>query len=89
MGHTGAADGLHQCLLDDAIFDVQGQLAGALLRGAPADTVGKAGDIGDFLGLHPPPLLRDGSRAVVSALGHRTHMLYFRSIDHGNDSFLC
>ena len=64
-------------------------LQAPLLRGAPADTVGKAGDIGDFLGLHPPPLLRDGSRAVVSALGHRTHMLYFRSIDHGNDSFLC
>ena len=39
MGHAGAADGLHQRFLDDALFHVQRQLAGALLRRAPANAV--------------------------------------------------
>ena len=67
-----AADGLDQGLLDDAVLDVEGQLAGALLRRAPADAVGQAGDVLDFLGLHPPALLGDGRRAVVGPLatGH-------------------
>ena len=38
MGHAGAADGLDQGFFDDAVLDVQGQFAGALLRGAPAHT---------------------------------------------------
>jgi hypothetical protein len=56
MGHAGAAEGLDQRLFDDPVFDVQGQLARALLRRAPADAVGQAGDVRDFLGLHPLPL---------------------------------
>ena len=89
MGHAGAADGLHQSLLDDAVLHVQRQLAGALLRGAPADTVGEAGDISDLLGLYPLALLGNGSRAVISALGHRTHVLHFRRIDHSDDVPFC
>ena len=49
MGHAAAADGLYQRLLNDAILDIQGQLAGALLRRAPANAVGKAGDIADLV----------------------------------------
>ena len=82
MGHAGAADGLHQRLLNDAVFDVQRQLAGALLGSAPADAVGEAGNIGDLLGLDPLALLGDGSRTVISALGDGTHMLYLSGIDH-------
>ena len=33
---------LHQRLLDDAVLHIQGQLAGALLRSAPAHAVGEA-----------------------------------------------
>ena len=82
MGHAGAADGLHQRLLNDAVLDIQRQLAGALLGGAPAHAVGKTGNIGDFLGLDPLALLGDGSRTVISALGDGTHMLYLSGIDH-------
>ena len=84
MGHAGAADGLHQSLLNDAVFHVQRQLAGALLRSAPADAVGKAGDVADLLGLHPFALLGNGSGAVISALGDGAHMLYFAGIDHSS-----
>jgi hypothetical protein len=84
-GHAGAADGLHQRFLDDAVLHVQRQLAGTLLRGAPAHTVGKTGDVGDLLGLHPLALLRNGRRSVISALGHGTHMLNFSRIDHSSD----
>ena len=59
VGHAGAAEGLHQRFLDDAVLDVQGQLAGALLRRAPADAVGKAADVLDFLRLHPLALFGD------------------------------
>ena len=41
MGHAGAADGLDQGFLDDAVLDVEGQLAGALLGSAPAHAVGE------------------------------------------------
>ena len=82
VGHAGAADGLHQSLLDDAVFDVQGQLAGTLLRGAPAHAVGQAADVGDLLGLDPLALLGNGRGAVVGALGDRTHVLYFAGVDH-------
>jgi hypothetical protein len=46
--------------------------------------VRKAGDIGQLLGLYPLALLGDGSRAVIGALGHRTHMLNLSRIDHDN-----
>ena len=71
MGHAGAADGLHQGFLNDAVLHVQGQLAGALLGSAPADAMGKAGDVGDLLGLDPLALLGDGGGAVISALWRR------------------
>ena len=82
VGHAGAADGLNQGLFDDAVLDVQGQLAGALLGCAPAHAVGEAGNILDLLGLNPFALFGDGSRAVICALGDRTHVLNFRSVNH-------
>ena len=60
VGHPRAADSLDESLLDDALLHVEGELAGALLRGAPADAVGKSGDILDFLGTDPLPLRGDG-----------------------------
>ena len=75
--HAGAADGFDQRLLDDAVLDVQRELAGALLGGAPTHTVGEAGDVGDLLGLDPLALLGDGRGAVVCALGDRAHVFHF------------
>ncbi len=82
VGHAGAAQSLHQGLLDDAVLDVQGQLAGALLGSAPADTVGEAADVLDLLGLDPLTLLGDGGGAVICALGNGAHVLYFGGINH-------
>ena len=68
---------LDEGLLDDALLDVERQLAGTLLRGAPAHTVREAGDVGDLLGLDPLALLGDGCGAVVRALGDGAHVLHF------------
>ena len=88
MGHARAADGLDQSLLNDALLDVERQLAGALLGRAPADTVGKAGNIGDLLGLDPLALFGDRGRAVICALCDGTHMLDFGRINHNDLPFL-
>ena len=87
MGHAGAADGLHQSLLNDALLDVQGQLAGTLLGSTPADTVGKTADVLDLLSLDPLALFGDGSGAVVGTLGHGAHILYFCTVNHGKIPF--
>ncbi len=91
MGHAGAAQGLHQSFLHDAVFNVEGQLAGALLGGAPADAVAEAGDVFDLIGLDPLPLLRDGRGAMLRAFCQGAHLLYFVGIIHilapfGNDT---
>ncbi|WP_431651149.1 hypothetical protein, partial [Erwinia amylovora] len=52
MGHTRAADGLNECLLDDAVLDIQGQLTCALFRCTPADAMGQAADILDLSHQH-------------------------------------
>ena len=88
VGHTGAAQSLDQSFFNDALLDIQGQLAAALLRSTPADAVGKTADILNFLDLHPLTLFGDGSGAVISTLGHGAHMLYFCTINHGKFSFL-
>ena len=88
VGHAGAAQGLDQSLLDDALLNVQGQLASALLRCAPAHAVGEAADVLDALGLNPLTLFGNGSRTVVSALTHGAHVLYFCTVNHGKNSFL-
>ena len=82
MGHTGTTDGFDQRLLNQAIFHIEGEFAGALLRRAPAHPVGQARDIADFLDLNPLPLLRYGGRAVVGPLGNHTHLLYFMCLNH-------
>ena len=58
------------------------QLAGALLRRAPAHTVGIARDVLDFLRLNPLSLFRDGRGAVVRALGDADHVFHFFGILH-------
>ena len=88
VGHAGAADGLDQRLLNDALLDVERQLARALLWSAPADAVGKAGNVGELLGLHPLALFGDGSGTVICALGDRAHMLNFGRVNHGDLPFL-
>jgi hypothetical protein len=87
VGHTGAAQGLDQSFFDDAFLNVQGQLAAALLRSAPADTVGETADIGDLLCLHPLAFFRNGSGAMVCALTDGAHVLYFCTVNHGNIPF--
>ena len=87
VGHAGAADGLHQSLLDDTVLDVQRQLAGALLGCTPAHTMGVAADVLDLLGLNPLALFGNGSGAMVCALGDGAHILYFCTVNHGKFPF--
>ena len=82
MGHAGAADRFDQSFLNDAVLHIQGQLAGTLLRCAPAYAMGEAGNVADFLRLYPLALFGDGSRAVVCALGNGTHVLNFSCVNH-------
>ena len=82
VGHAGAADGLHQRFLNDALLHVQGQLAGALLGRAPADAVGQAGDVRDLLRLYPLALFGDRRGAMVGALGDADHFFYFLGVLH-------
>ena len=77
VGHAAAADGLHQRLLDDPFFNVEGQFAGALLGSTPANAVRQAADILDLAALHPLALFGDGSGAMVGALFDAYHFLDF------------
>ena len=77
MGHAGAAEGLDQGFLDDTVFDVEGQLAGTLLGGTPAHTVGQTGNVADLFGLYPFAFFRNRSRTVVGTLGDLAHLLDF------------
>ncbi len=87
MGHAGAADGLNERLFDDAILNVERQLACALLGSAPANAMSKAGNILDLLSLNPLALFRDWSRAMVRTLGDTYHFLNFARVLHGSSSF--
>ena len=82
MRHARAADGLYQRLFNDALLYVQRQLAGALLRRAPAHAMRQAADVSDLIRLYPLPLLGDGRRAVVRPFRERTHPFYFMRIRH-------
>ena len=88
VGHARAADGLDQGFLDDAVLHVQGQLAGALLRRAPAHAVGEAGDVLDLLGLHPAAFFGNGRRTVIRSLRHTRHVFDFGGVDHCESSLV-
>mgnify|MGYP000570947237 CR=1 FL=1 len=72
MGHTRAADGLNEGLLDDAVLDVQAQLASTLLGSTPAHTMGVAADILNFIRLDPLALFGDGAGPCLGpfVIGH-------------------
>jgi hypothetical protein len=77
MGHAGASDGLYQSLLDNAFLNVEGKLAGTLLRCTPAYAMRKTGNVFHSLCLYPLCFFRDGSTAVMYALCHGTHFFNF------------
>ena len=77
MGHAGAADGLHQCFLNDAALYVEGKLAGSLLRRAPAHTVGEAAYVFNLLSLDPFALFGYGGRIMLCALCNAIHLFHF------------
>ena len=70
--------------LNNAVFDVQRKLAGALLGCTPAHTVGVSADILDLISLGPLALLGNGSRAMVRALGNRAHIGYLLRTRHNH-----
>src|SRR5699024_11570975 len=78
---------IYQGLLDDAVLDVQAQIAGALLRSAPAHAVGVAADVLNFVRLDPFALFRDGRRAVLGAFGDGAHGFDLCRIRHNFLSF--
>ncbi len=77
VGHAGAAQGFDEGFLDDAVLDIERQLAGALLGRAPAHAVGKAADILDLLRFDPLSLLGDGSRIMLRAFSDAKHLFNF------------
>ena len=77
MSHTGAAECLNKSFLNNAVFYVKRQLAGALLRSAPAYAVGVAGDVAYLARLYPLGFLRYRCRTMGNALMHRAHALDF------------
>ena len=77
MSHAGASDGLYKSLLDNAVFYVERELTCSLLRCAPADTVGIAGDILNLFRLNALRFLGDGRCAVMYPLCNRAHVLNF------------
>ena len=85
VGHTRATEGLDEGFLDDAVLDIEGQFAASLLRGAPADTVGKAGDVLDFFCMHPLSFLRNRGVGVVGAFCNAAHLLHFFCVNHMNN----
>ena len=86
MGHAGAAQRLDERLFDDALFDVQGQFAGALLRRAPADAVRQTGDVFNFFGMNPCTLFGDGRGTVMGTSFHAHHLGHFIGILHVSSS---
>ena len=78
--HTGTADGLNECFLDDTVLNVEGELARALLRCTPAHTVGVCGNVGDLFCLNPLALFGNGSRTVITTLVYYAHMLNFKTL---------
>ncbi|EKD36154.1 MAG: hypothetical protein ACD_75C01614G0002 [uncultured bacterium] len=82
MGHSGAADGLDQGLLNDAVFHVEGELAGALLRRTPAYAMCEAANIPHLFGLCPCAFLGDRGRTVVGPLSHPAHFHDFSRVEH-------
>ena len=76
VGHARAADGLDEGLLDDALLDVEAQLAATLLRCAPADAVGVARDVLKLLCLNPGAFLGNWRGPVVCTLGDGAHLLH-------------
>ena len=77
MRHAGAADGLDESFLDDAVLHVEGELAGALLRRAPAHTVRQTRYVLDLLGYNPLALFGDRCGFVICTLLNATHLLHF------------
>ncbi|MPN00731.1 hypothetical protein SDC9_147927 [bioreactor metagenome] len=67
MRHAAAAKGLNQRFFDDALFHVEREFAGALLRCAPADAMRQAADIGDLLCLNPLALFGNRSGIMLCA----------------------
>ncbi len=82
MGHTGAADRLNQRLLNHTVLHIQAQFACALLGSTPADPVGIAGNILDFLGLDPFSFFRDRRGAMIGALRYTNHVFHFPCVLH-------
>ena len=84
MRHARATDGLDQRFLNDAVFHIQRQLAGALLRCAPADAMRQAGNIGDLRGFYPFAFFRNGRGTVMGALFDAYHFFHFFGKLHEN-----
>ncbi|MPN53321.1 hypothetical protein SDC9_200985 [bioreactor metagenome] len=84
MGHAGAAQCFDQRLFNDTVLDVEGQLAGTLLRRTPANTMSQARNVFDFISLYPFALFGDGGRTMMHTLGHGAHAFYFMRIGHSS-----
>ena len=67
----------YESFFDNAVLYVECQLAGALLRSAPADTMCQTADVLNLFCLNPLAFFWNGGRTMVGTFGHATHVLYF------------
>ena len=83
MGHSGATECFDQRFFDDPFFDVECQLASALLRRAPTDTMGLKPEMSvDLFRLDPFTFFGNGCRAIFWATIDADHFPDFRRIIH-------
>ena len=87
MGHSRASNRFNETFFNDTFLYIKGKFARTLLRSTPSNTMGKTGDVLDFFCLNPLPFFRNGSRTMVGAFGHATHVLNFVCVLHID--FLC
>ena len=82
MRHAGASQRFDKRFFNNAVFDVQRQFAGTLLRRAPANAVRQTGNIGDFIRFYPATLFRNRGRTVFRTFCESAHALNFMRIVH-------
>ena len=82
MRHTRTTNRLDQRLFDDAIFHVERQFTGTLLRRTPTNTVRHARYVFDFFRLDPFALFRNGRRTVIWTFSNNTHFFDFVRVFH-------
>ena len=77
VSHTAATDRFDKGFFDNAVFDVKGKFARALLGSAPAYAVSETADVLNFFCLNPFAFLGNGGGTVVGTFFDTAHFNNF------------